>query len=214
MDIIYHSSSKGNDYPLSLQYKWINYTDVVFEPEYIESLCQKGCRNYGHSGGCPPFAPKFNSFAHESSQYLLIIAKFDSKHKTEKVKASKNRAIHWKFQDVILAHFMDKLGRQISSSNQDVIFLATGYCMGCPGKKCAYKLKQPCRNPKRRTFSMEATGINVVKTVWNNLHERFYWYTRSNHDVPYLMKAILLIFPQGKIQSEINKQVELIASSL
>ena len=95
MDIIYRSSSTANAYPLSIQSKWIRYQDVVFEPDYIESLCKKGCRNYGHSGGCPPFSPKFNQFANDDKQYLLIITKFDSKYKTIKVKASKNRANHW-----------------------------------------------------------------------------------------------------------------------
>ena len=45
MDIIYRSSSTANAYPLSIQSKWIRYQDVVFEPDYIESLCKNGCRN-------------------------------------------------------------------------------------------------------------------------------------------------------------------------
>ena len=204
MDIIYRSSSTANAYPLSIQSKWILYQDVVFEPDYIESLCKKGCRNYGHSGGCPPFSPKFNQFADDDKQYLLIITKFDSKYKTVRVKASKNRAIHWKFQDVIVAHFLDKIGRALQTHFPQTIYLGTGYCMGCPGQKCSYKLQEPCRNPKQRTFSMESTGINVVKTVRNTMQETFYWYTKSNPDVPYLMKAILLIFPDAQDRGEVD----------
>lgn len=204
MDIIYRSSSTANAYPLSIQSKWIRYQDVVFEPDYIESLCKKGCRNYGHSGGCPPFSPKFDRFANNDKQYLLIITKFDSKYKTVKVKASKNRAIHWKFQDVIVAHFLDKIGRALQTHFPRTIYLGTGYCMGCPGKKCSYKLQEPCRNPNQRTFSMESTGINVVKTVRNTMQETFYWYTKTNSDVPYLMKAILLIFTDGQDRGEVD----------
>lgn len=209
MNIIYRSSSTSREYPLSFESKWIDYHDIVFEPDYIESLCKKGCRNYGHSGGCPPFSPKFDTFADEKKQCLLIITKFDSKYKTEKVKASKNRAIHWKFQDVIVAHFLDKIGRAIHAHYQQTFFLGTGYCMGCPGKKCSYKLQEPCRNPEQRTFSMESTGINVIKTVKNTMGETFYWYTKSNQNVPYLMKAILLIFPReqdiGAVNSFLDK---------
>ena len=39
---------------------------------------------------------------------------------------------------------------------------------------------------------MEATGINVVKTVKRNFGEDFFWYSKENFDVPYMMKAILL----------------------
>lgn len=209
MDIVYKSSSSGNAYPLFVEFSWLKYSDVVFAPDFIESLCQKGCRNYGYSGGCPPFSPRFNTFAKKENQYLLIISKFDSVYKTEKVQKSSNRAIHWKFQDVIVAHFLDKLGRAIRTRYDSSIFLGTGYCMGCTGKKCSYKLKEPCRNPQKRTFSMEATGINVVKTVWNNMHERFYWYTRTNLSVPYLMKAILLIFPQYQEKGEIEQYLNL-----
>ena len=76
--------------------------------------------------------------------------------------------------------------------------------MGCPGKKCSYKLQEPCRNPNQRTFSMESTGINVVKTVKNTTQETFYWYTKSNIDVPYLMKAILLILSEEQDRGEVD----------
>ena len=83
MDIIYRSSSTANAYPLSILSKWLRYQEIVFEPDYVESFCKKGCRNYGHSGGCPPFSPKFDRFADDGKQYLLIVTKYYSKYKTE-----------------------------------------------------------------------------------------------------------------------------------
>ena len=51
---------------------------------------------------------------------------------------------------------------------------------------------------------MESTGINVVKTVRNTMQETFYWYTKTTSDVPYLMKAILLIFTDGQDRGEVD----------
>lgn len=189
METIYKAHN-GNQYPIELYYEEIDSTDICYEPEKIECLCKQGCRNYGKSGGCPPLAPKFPQIIKFSDKYSLIIAKFNSQFKPEKVKNCNNRAIHWKFQDGILARFMDRLGKDLVFRFGGM-YLGTGYCMGCPGKKCAIKLGDPCRRPNRRTFSLEATGINVVKTVKSVFNEDFYWYSKNNTDVPYMMKCIL-----------------------
>lgn len=189
MDIKYQTKT-GNAYPLELHYKQISKDEIVYSPQKMEDLCRNGCRNYGKSGGCPPLAPKLDDFPILGDRYILIVALFDSKHKPPKVRECNNRAIHWKFQDGILARFMDRLGRSLQEQYFGY-FLGTGYCMGCSGKKCAIKLGESCRAPEKRTFSMEATGINVVSTVQNIFHKNFYWYTKKQSDIPYMMKCIL-----------------------
>lgn len=175
---------------MELYCKRISRTDIVYSPQKIYELCRNGCSNYGKSGGCPPLAPKLESFPILGDDYIVIIAIFDSKYKPSKVRECNNCAIHWKFQDGILARFMDRLGRSLQKQFSGY-FLGTGYCMGCPGKKCAIKLGEPCRAPMKRTFSMEATGINVVDTVQKIFQKRFYWYTKTRTDVAYMMKCIL-----------------------
>lgn len=189
MEILYRTLN-GNAYPLSIYISKVNYSDINYDYDLVANWCKIGCRNYGRSGGCPPLAPRFNTIPWSRDQYFLIIAIFDSKYKTEKVRQCSNRAIHWKFQDAILARFMYRLGEQLVNSFGGH-FLATGYCMGCPGQKCAIKTGKPCRNIQRRTFSMEATGINVVNTVQKVFHKRFYWYHKNFIEVPYMMKCIL-----------------------
>lgn len=212
-NIIYNTGS-GNSYPIEVNWSIVPYETIAYEPEAVEQLCKKGCKNYGKSGGCPPYAPKFEQFYENNKKYILLTGKFYSKYKTDKVKACKNRAIHWKFQDVVLARFSDRVGRALSHDLQGEFF-STGYCMGCPGKKCAIKLNEACRNPERRTFSMEATGINVVKTVKRNFGEDFFWYSKENFDVPYMMKAILLTSfkPSHEIEIIINSYLNNFAVS-
>ena len=211
MQQVVYSTASGNKYPIEINWKVISYSDIVYDPQKVMQLCKTGCRNYGKSGGCPPYAPRFENAEHDGRQYLLFIGKFYSKYKTAKVKSCKNRAIHWKFQDVILARFLDKMGR-ILTSLLNGNFWNTGYCMGCPGKKCSFKFNEPCRNPKKRTFSMEATGINVVETVKLCLGEKFYWYSKNNADIPYMMKAVLI--STTKTTNEINRIIEEVLNGL
>ena len=48
---------------------------------------------------------------------------------------SNNSAIHWKFQDAILARLLVNVGYALRTKFEGN-FLSTGYCMGCPGKRC------------------------------------------------------------------------------
>lgn len=195
MRIIYNTK-KGNQYPLDIIVKDITVSDLVFEPDQVEEWCRTGCANFGKSGGCPPRAPALDKLYSMDTRAWLIACRFDSVYKPEKVKNSNNSAIHWKFQDVILANFLNNLGHTLQEKTGGS-FLATGYCMGCPGKKCNFKLgSEHCRNPQKRTFSMEATGVNVVKTIKKSLNLDLYWYSKGNIDIPYMVKC-MAFFPRN-----------------
>ena len=182
--------------------KAITVDALIYEPDSVKEMCRTGCANFGRSGGCPPRAPSLEELHASSERAWLVICRFDSLYKTDKVKNSNNSAIHWKFQDGILARVLNKLGNALKEVNGGS-FLATGYCMGCPGKKCAFKLGlEQCRNPKKRTFSMEATGINVVKTVKNVFDLDLYWYKKGITDIPYMLKC-MVYFPK-KDQEKID----------
>lgn len=207
-------TANGNQYPLEMYYQIVPPDSVSFEPEPILELCKSGCSNYGISGGCPPRSPLFPIMVENKEQLLLIICKFDSIHKPLKVVNSKNTAIHWKFQDGILARILNRLGRQLAI-NLGGEFLATGYCMGCPGKKCTFKLGiEECRNPQLRTYSMEATGINVVRTVKNVFGETMHWYKKGNFDVPYMLKCITFIPAQSIDEIKLDSIIQDALSSL
>lgn len=186
-------TGNNHEYPLQLYYRIIGAESVCFEPEVIRALCKSGCSNYGRSGGCPPRSPLFPSLIESNKQLVLVLCKFESIHKPANVVKSRNSAIHWKFQDGITARLLNKLGHVLVKDVQGK-FLATGYCMGCPGKKCAFKLGiEQCRHPNIRTYSMESTGINVVETVENVFNMRMYWYKKGDTDVPYMLKCMAFI---------------------
>jgi predicted metal-binding protein len=198
---LYRSQSSHNLYPLEIGTLFCQVGDLTYEFDKIRNAC-KQCSNYGHGGGCPPRAPDLKSFTSTEDLVWVICCRFWSDFKTKKVANSRNPAIHWKFQDAILARFLANIGYAVCSRIESK-FLSTGYCMGCPGKKCNFKVgKNYCRNPKKRTFSMEATGINVVDTVSKLFGFEMHWYSKGKLDVPYMLKCIA-IFPRELVDLKI-----------
>jgi predicted metal-binding protein len=145
---------------------------------------------------------------------MLIACTLKNEYKPESIKTSNNTAIHWKFQDAILARLLNRVGWDLKAEI-DGVFLSSGYCMGCPGKKCTFKMgDQSCRNPNRRTYSLEATGINVVSTVKSALGLDLYWYTRDRKDIPYMLKCIAFFPETNKHQTDLIASLEKVLRAL
>lgn len=201
-------STSNNTFPIEIKVKLINKDDVVYDPEYIRGLCKNGCKNYNYAGGCPPRAPLFEELNKDMQSYFLVSGTFWPQYKTEKVKASHNIYIHFRLQDNILARLFHNAGISIRQKTA-CVFLATGYCMGCTGVKCNYKLgNEYCKNPQKRTYSMEATGINVEQTLFNNLNIKLQWYRNNKElDLP-ITKVCLFMFQEYSL----DKFIELFQS--
>ncbi|WP_049755838.1 DUF2284 domain-containing protein [Desulforamulus reducens] len=199
---LYKSEASGIVYPLEFGIKKLKVSDLCYEPDVVWSWCEKGCKNFNNAGGCPPASPLLKTLYSDSDTVWLIYCLFWSKYKHEKVAKSNNSAIHWKFQDAILARLLVNVGYALRTKFEGN-FLSTGYCMGCPGKKCNYKLGHKfCRNPQKRTYSMEATGINVVETLKKTTGIEMFWYKKGQTDIPYMLKCIAY-FPS--INSNLTK---------
>lgn len=195
-------TTSGYQYPLEFFTIRLSGEELSYQPSIVREACLTGCSNYGKTGGCPPRAPLYENLIKGKDEVWLIACRFWSKYKPVRVAQSKNSAIHWKFQDGILARVMNHLGHKLSL-RVGGFFLSTGYCLGCPGRKCNFKLgKNFCRNPEKRTFSMEAVGINVVETVKKHLQLEMYWYSPGRIVVPYMLKCIAF-FPKNFNVSDI-----------
>jgi predicted metal-binding protein len=193
---IYKTINGENIYPIGIGSAICKVKDVIYEPILVRSYCLK-CVNYNRAGGCPPRAPKLEGIARPDDPVWLIYCLFLSQFNPPKVAESPNVAIHWKFQDALLSRFLVNIGWSLLERTGGT-FLSNGYCQGCHGKKCNFKLGfEYCGNPKKRTYSMEATGINVVKTVDKCFGVKMFWYNRNNiGEVPYLLKCMAL-FPNA-----------------
>lgn len=188
-----YTTGQGNIYPIEFSYKFLKTTNIIYNYKKITGLCNS-CNNFNNSGGCPPLAPKFAEVAGKKQYSIIICAKLKSKYKTEKVKKSNNYYIHYRSQDVILSHLLTNLGYEIRDSYKNkysILFLNNGYCMGCSSKCNFKKGENYCLNPKRRTYSLEATGVNVEKTLKEQFNVKLQWYNRENYrEVDYMVKVI------------------------
>jgi len=183
-----------------------NSEDISYDYDLISGLCMNSCKNYGKAGGCPPKAPKYECIKKDYPFSVLIYAKLLSKFKSIKVRKSNSYYIHYRSQDVILSNLLTKLGYQIKVAfGSNIVFLNNGYCMGCGNKKCNYKIgNESCKNPEKRTYSLEATGINVTTTVKELFEIDLQWYNNKNcHEIEYMCKVIGIFCEDRPTQNDI-----------
>lgn len=199
----YYAKTSRSIYPLKVIAYRTEADVLVFDYERVTGLCKTGCSNYDRNGGCPPKAPRYDSITSPKQTGILIWCKFFSCFNPPQVAKSNNIAIHWRFQDGILARFLNNVGWSMVE-RYGGFFLSSGYCMGCPGKKCGFKTNAAhCLNPKKRTFSLEATGIDVAKSIWKIAREKLHWYKKGDVNVPYMLKCICF-FPSSKVSFELD----------
>ncbi len=205
-----YRTQKGNVYPVFIGFKSFPSIEVIHDYKYVVGLCKKGCKNFNKSGGCPPLAPDFAVLQSKFHYAVLLYSKFYSSSKPKKVKESTKPYIHFRFQDIILSAFLTKLGYNVLDNiKQDYIFLNNGYCMGCGNRKCSFKEGNSiCRNPQKRTFSLEATGINAELTVKKLFGIDMQWYNRHNYnDVEFMTKVIGFFAYSVKTQENIFNHI-------
>lgn len=209
-DMIIYSTQNGNHYPLEIKSSLISSNEVVHDYTRITNYCKTGCKNFNSGGGCPPKAPAFSKIAEQFPYGYIICAIFSSKWKPQKVKESTSQYIHFRFQDVILSKFLTNLGYTIKEHiGSGCLFLNNGYCMGCGNKKCSFKSGENiCKNPQKRTFSLEATGVDVEATLANIFDLKLQWYKNKNYnEVQYMAKSIGLFVDSKEKQTLIHESL-------
>jgi predicted metal-binding protein len=119
--------------------------DTVVTAPWVRMRCQYGCAGYGRRLSCPPFSP-----TPEQTQEIL------NSYKT----AILMKGELWKVNPIMVA-----LEREVFLSGfYKAWSMGEGPCHQC--EACA--LKAGCRFPSQLRPSMEASGIDVFKTVRNN----------------------------------------------
>lgn len=135
----------------------------------FNSLCEKGCPNYGHKWSCPPYSPAFTKYSLDYDKAILILMNCNLDQfdyiKTEymKVKASNS----------ILKAKIDILVRNLESK-YDGLMISNGSCRLC--KPCNCKKELPCKKPKLKRYSMESLGLDVGEISKRHFKHELLWY--------------------------------------
>lgn len=144
----------------------INPSEVVVG-NWVRLKCQYGCPSYGKKLSCPPYSPTpddTRKILEEYSKAYLIgysgsIFKEDGKEKFDEIFPKALKKIRKSIIDLERHAFL-------SGYYKTFVYGFCGPCTLC--KKCsAYKGVVTCKLPKESRPSMEASGMDVFKTVRN-----------------------------------------------
>ena len=160
------------------------------------SLC-KDCR--GSSGGCPGFAPRFESLKKNVDKFFVATISIDMiwsiMYATPKDGWLGRRVLkQLVYTDRLTENYGKRMVRFIKE-NKLGYPLGLGNCMGCYPKHCTVIRGETCTKPKKRTFSMEAVGIDC-----DTLHEMLFdeclpWYYKGTNKIPSYMTRYIGFFP-------------------
>ena len=138
--------------------KEIDPKSVVTAP-WVRLKCQYGCPRYGKGYCCPPDTPgpdQMRSILDSYSRGILF-----------HLKAAKTKSgSRIKLVEDFLARVVDLEGEMFKSGFYRAFAILSGPCTLC--NECGKLKGIPCHSGYRARPSMEACGIDVYQTAWNN----------------------------------------------
>ncbi|HWP96870.1 MAG TPA: DUF2284 domain-containing protein [Syntrophomonadaceae bacterium] len=204
-----YTTGGGSHYPLELGYRAMSSAEIVHDYDRLTIFCKDGCESY-NSGGCPPWAPRFEVVQEQYPYAVLVFARFYTRFLPEQFRSSPNPSTHYRFQDIILTRLLSHLGYRVRSScGGQAIFLNAGHCPGCGDTPCSFLLgEQSCRNSRARVFNIGATGIDAEATMRKFFGIQLQWQTRGAHqEVEYIIKVMGFFTTNSREQNNILDQI-------
>lgn len=176
------------------------------------NYCQTGKRGCkGQSGACPPYAPYFDILKPSCSSLYVVVLEFDtawsilySGWRAKNVNSSVIAFIAWHYADAITACYMRRIGKSLSDYG---MLLSLASCRGCNKKHCTVMQGGKCRNPRKRTYSLEATGVHC-----GILHEELFdevmpWWFHTYAQIPVHMYRYIGILCNTNLKDEVLEVV-------
>ncbi|MHA2289442.1 MAG: DUF2284 domain-containing protein [Promethearchaeota archaeon] len=157
----------------------IRYQDIYFDPK-VQEMCVTPsfeCPFYGHSWSCPPNSPYLEKALSTYSEFYLIYSIFDLESYINKEKERTGRSEFFiknsffltkTFESNDLEQEFEKFLAQHGKNFKKRLLLYAGTCKYCKIRKagpCSFDSGEPCRFPRDMRYSMEAIGIEVIRTV-------------------------------------------------
>ena len=157
----------------------ITYDDLYFDPK-VQEMCISPsfkCPSYGHSWSCPPNSPYLEKALSMYAEFYLIYSKFDLEQYIKKEKDRSGRSEFFikntflltkSFRTNDLEKEVNNFLKKYKQPYKKRLLLYDGTCKYCEMQNlngCNFDSGEPCRYPDKKQYSMEAVGIEVIKTV-------------------------------------------------
>lgn len=137
------------------EYKEIKTSDIVFSQDVFNQCEKNTCGNFGKNHACPPKSGTVDERKENILKYknAFIISKIVS------IKTRKEM-----MESLELVAKVNKDLRK-TFANENVGIMGAGPCTKC--KECTALNNEPCRFPDKIEYSMEGSGIDVVRMSMN-----------------------------------------------
>ena len=154
------------------EYREISSSDLNFDESVFASCAENKCGNYGSNYSCPPLS---GDLKENQARFL----KYDHGIIINKIVDLGEFYENYKNSGKEVKTALDHL-RELLDGKPVLIAGAGGYNI-C--KVCASKTNEPCRFPEKRRYSMEGSGMDIVKmSLKFNMT-----YNAGNHKIGFFM---------------------------
>jgi predicted metal-binding protein len=164
--------------------KIIPANEVIIENRVVLK-CRVGCKHYGKTLMCPPYAPSVEEFKKIITEYShVLLFKFKSKaeltHDVAKLLSKNDNDpsltkemrekirlfwASWKQEKLRLLEMVRDLERAAMNKGYRLaVGFTTGSCMVC--EDCNIEQKT-CRQPSKARYTAQSVGVNVEQTLEN-----------------------------------------------
>lgn len=175
----YTSGSQEKVYPLEVNLFNLKADRLPCDYEKTLNACQSGCNSYQFNGGCPPFSPTYQALSAQYAYALILYYKLylrDFPVRPETGRDYLNWTFTESFMPRLLLNTLNSIARRVSG-----YVLSSGHCIGC--KKCSFlRSVKICRKPEKRTFSLEAVGVNIVEMMAKHSDSPLVWLNQEQDE--------------------------------
>jgi len=167
-------TQSGNVMSMVVNVKAVARSDVPLLTAWEQVSSCKSCK--GSSGGCPGFAPRYDSLKLSLNTLVVITLTMDM---AWGIKYS--APTHAGSRILYPMQYVDRLtdfycARLLKALKPMYYTLSMGSCKGCRPSRCTVTRGRLCKYPKLRTFSMESVGIDCDALHVQFYHEFLPWY--------------------------------------
>lgn len=182
---------------------YIDKSKIKTNRKLFSKMCKDGCKNYAKKYSCPPFSPSFEKLADNYSGLLVVffLCRLNQIKSTEynKVRIANS---------VLKARIRSLMWNLSKKFKLD--YLSTGSCNLC--KPCKLELKQPCKYPDRKKYSLESVGIDCNSLSLELFNMPFLWY--KDKKAPEYTAVISALFCNKNDVGKIENEIENIVSNI
>jgi len=177
----YNSGTNPGVYPMEVNI--FNIKADTIHSDYLKTseACRTGCNLYALNGGCPPFAPDYQTLSKQYAYAMILYFKLSAKDYPRNLPADsqKNR---WDFAVAFMSRAL-LASLVLLAEKLSGYVLSSGHCIGC--RTCNFNSGENyCPRPDKRTYSLEAVGVNIVDLMKEYSDSPVIWWNDDKKHVP------------------------------